>query len=147
MRRLVIIPFNATFTKEDPDHDPFIKYKLVKQGSVEYLIKLGLDGLRRVLENQGFISSEKVDRQLEEYEEENNPIVAFIHDQERGEADIINETTEDVYARYKVFYNAANMIPVSKNVFAKQINKRLKTESYSQKIPGSRKVIKIFRKI
>lgn len=145
LRRLVIIPFNATFTKEDPDYDAFIKYKLVEPGSVEYLIRLGLAGLRRVLENQGFTSSEKVDRQLEEYEEENNPIVAFIHDQENGEDDIINETTEDVYARYKVFCNAASMIPMSKNVFSKQINKRLHTETVVQRIAG--KVTKVFRKI
>lgn len=145
LRRLVIIPFNATFTKEDPDYDAFIKYKLVEPGSVEYLIKLGLAGLRRVLENQGFTSSEKVDRQLEEYEEENNPIVAFIHDQENGEADILNETTEDVYARYKVFCNAASMTPMSKIVFTKQINKRLKTEAVVQRIAG--KTARVYKKI
>lgn len=145
LRRLVIIPFNATFTKEDPDYDAFIKYKLVEPGSVEYLIKLGLAGLRRVLENQGFTSSEKVDRQLGEYEEENNPIVAFIHDQENGEADILNETTEDVYARYKVFCNAASMTPMSKIVFTKQINKRLKTEAVVQRIAG--KTARVYKKI
>lgn len=145
LRRLVIIPFNATFTKEDPDYDAFIKYKLVEQESVEYLIRLGLTGLRRVLENQGFTNSEKVDRQLEEYEEENNPIVAFIHDQENGEADIINERTEDVYARYKVFCNAGNMIPMQKNVFSKQINKRLGTEAVPQRV--GKKTIKFYRKI
>ena len=145
LRRLVIIPFNATFTKEDPDYDAFIKYKLVEPGSVEYLIRLGLAGLRRVLENQGFTSSEKVDRQLEEYEEENNPIVAFIHDQEHGEADIINETTEDVYARYKVFCNAASMTPMSKIVFTKQINKRLKTEAVVQRIAG--KTTRVYKKV
>ena len=145
LRRLVIIPFNATFTKEDPDYDAFIKYKLVEQESVEYLIRLGLEGLRRVLENQGFTNSEKVDRQLEEYEEENNPIVAFIHDQENGEADIINETTEDVYARYKVFCNVASMTPMSKIVFTKQINKRLKTEAVVQRIAG--KTTRVYKKI
>lgn len=147
LRRLVIIPFNATFTKEDPDYDAFIKYKLVEQESVEYLIRLGLAGLRRVLENQGFTNSEKVDRQLEEYEEENNPIVAFIHDQENGEADIINETTEDVYARYKVFCNAANMQPMSKIVFSKQINKRLGTETPLQRIAGKSKPVRVYKKI
>ena len=100
---------------------------------MEYLIRLGLAGLRRVLENQGFTSSEKVDRQLEEYEEENNPIVAFIHDQENGEADIVNETSADVYARYKVFCNAANMQPMSQIVFSKQINKRIGTRKIAGK--------------
>lgn len=145
LRRLVIIPFNAQFSKDDPDYDPFIKYKLIEQGSVEYLIKLGIIGLRRVLENQDFTRSDRVDRQLEEYEEENNPIVAFIHDLEHGEADIINEATPDVYARYKVFCNAANMQPMSQIVFSKQINKRLGTEIAFRKIAG--KSTRIFVKV
>lgn len=136
LRRLVIIPFNAQFSKDDPEYDPFIKYKLIEQSSIEYLIKLGIAGLRRVLENQDFTRSERVDRQLEEYEEENNPIVAFIHDLEHGENDIINESTADVYAKYKVFCNAANMQPMSKVVFSKQINKRLGTEIAFRKIAG-----------
>ncbi len=145
LRRLVIIPFNAQFSKDDPDYDPFIKYKLIEQGSVEYLIKLGIIGLRRVLENQDFTRSDRVDRQLEEYEEENNPIVAFIHDLEHGEADIINEAAPDVYARYKVFCNAANMQPMSQIVFSKQINKRLGTEIAFRKIAG--KSTRIFVKV
>lgn len=136
LRRLVIIPFNAKFSKEDPDYDGFIKYKLIEQEPVEYLIRIGIEGLRRVLENQDFTRSEQVDRQLEEYEEENNPIVAFIKDLEHGEADIINEATNDVYARYKVFCNAANMTPMSQIVFSKQINKRLGSEIAFRKILG-----------
>lgn len=145
LRRLVIIPFNAQFSKEDPDYDPFIKYKLIEPDSIEYLIKLGIMGLHRVLENQDFTRSDRVDRQLEEYEEENNPIVAFLHDLEHGENDIINETTADVYAKYKIFCNAANMQPMSKVVFSKQINKRLNTEIAFRKIAG--KSTRIFIKV
>ena len=144
LRRLVIIPFNARFSKDDPDYDPFIKYKLIEAPSVEYLITLGMKGLRRVLENQDFTRSERVDRQLEEYEEENNPIVAFIKDLENGENDIINETTSDVYAKYKVFCNAATMQPMSHIVFSKQINKRLDTEVSFRKIGG--KTVRVFVK-
>ena len=134
--RLIIIPFNARFSKEDPDYDPFIGYKLIEPGSIGYLIKLGIMGLRRVLEGQGFTRSDLVDRQLEEYEEENNPIVAFIHDLEHGEDDIVNEAAADVYTRYNVFCNAANMQPMSKGVFSKQINKRIGTEIAFRKIAG-----------
>lgn len=80
LRRLVIIPFNATFSKDDPDYDPFIKYKLIQQESVEYFIRLGVEGLKRIIINDGFTKSDKVQNQLTEYEEENNPILAFIND-------------------------------------------------------------------
>lgn len=46
LRRLVIIPFNATFSKDDPDYRPFIKYELTQQDSIEYLIRLGVEGLK-----------------------------------------------------------------------------------------------------
>ncbi|MBO5705218.1 MAG: primase C-terminal domain-containing protein, partial [Alphaproteobacteria bacterium] len=77
-RRLVIIPFNATFTKSDPDYRPYIKYELRKPENMEYFIKIGIDGLQRVLENQAFSQSQKVDKELAEYEETNNPIVGFM---------------------------------------------------------------------
>ena len=123
LRRLVIIPFNATFSKDDPDYDPFIKCKLICQESLEYLIALGIQGLKRVLTNYGFTKSEEVDKQLDEYEEENNPIIAFINDS--GVDMIKNEPTADVYKRYQVFCAENSFQPMSNIVFSKQINKRL----------------------
>lgn len=123
LRRLVIIPFNATFGKSDPDYDPFIKYKLIQKESIEYLIRLGIEGLKRVIINDEFTKSEKVQGQLDEYEEENNPIIAFIADS--GVDMIENEPTADVYKRYQVFCAENSMQPMSNIVFSKQINKRL----------------------
>jgi putative DNA primase/helicase len=130
LRRLVIIPFNARFSKYlpdgvtiDPDFDPFIKYKLIQKESIEYLIKLSVEGLKRVITNNEFTKSEKVQGQLDEYEEENNPIIAFIAD--CGVDMIENEPTADVYKRYQVFCAENSMQPMSNIVFSKQINKRL----------------------
>ena len=123
LRRLVIIPFNATFGKNDPDYDPFIKYKLIQKESIEYLISLGVEGLKRVIINDEFTKSTKVQNQLDEYEEENNPIIAFIADS--GIEMIENEPTNEVYKRYQVFCAENSMTPMSNIVFSKQINKRL----------------------
>lgn len=123
LRRLVIIPFNASFSKSDADYDPFIKYRLIQQDSVEYFIRIGVEGLRRVITNNEFTKSEKVQNQLDEYEEENNPIIAFIAD--CGVDMIENEPTADVYKRYQVFCAENSMQPMSNIVFSKQINKRL----------------------
>lgn len=130
LRRLVIIPFNARFSKYlpdgvtiDPDFDPFIKYKLIQKESVEYFIKIGVEGLKRIITNNEFTKSEKVQNQLDEYEEENNPIIAFIAD--CGIEMIENEPTNEVYKRYQVFCADNAMTPMSNIVFSKQINKRL----------------------
>lgn len=123
LRRLVIIPFNATFSKDAPDYEPFIKYKLTQEEPIEYFIRLGVEGLKRVIINNGFTKSDKVQNQLDEYEEENNPILAFIND--TGVDRIENEPTADVYKRYQVFCADNSMQPMSNIVFSKQINKRL----------------------
>lgn len=134
LRRLVIIPFNARFTKDDPDYKPFIKYDLIEQSSIEYLITLGIHGLKRVLENQDFTTSKKVEKSLEEYEEENNPILAFIKDQ--GTEMIINQPTNEVYKRYQLFCADNSMQPMSNIVFSKQLNKRLNLEVNVVKLNG-----------
>lgn len=143
LRRLVIIPFNASFSKSDPDYDPFIKYKLVSQEAIEYMIQLGVAGLIRILENNEFTKSEKVQNQLDEYEEENNPIIAFIAD--TGVDMIEDEPTNEVYKRYQVFCADNSMTPMSNIVFSKQINKRLGLEINVVKLNG--KTRRIFRKV
>lgn len=126
LRRLVIIPFNASFSKTDPDYNPYIKYELIEQNSIEYLIRIGIEGLKRIIKNNEFTKSEQVQQQLDEYENENNPIKAFIED--CGVELIENQPTNEVYKRYQVFCADNSMSPMSNIVFSKQINKRLGLE-------------------
>jgi putative DNA primase/helicase len=134
LRRLVIIPFNATFRETDKNYDPFIKYKLIQKDSIEYLIRLGVEGLKRVIFNDEFTKSDKVQKEIDEYEEENNPIIAFIAD--CGVDMIENEATADVYKRYQVFCADNSMQPMSNIVFSKQINKRLGFKVIQRKLNG-----------
>lgn len=149
LRRLVIIPLNARFTKYlpsgeiDPDYNPYIKYELIEQSSLEYLIRVGVEGLRRIIENNEFTKSDKVTEQINEYENENNPIKAFIDD--CGVEMIENEPTGDVYRRYQIFCADCGMQPMSNIVFSKQINKRLGFEVEVTKISG--KSIRVFRRV
>ena len=139
----ILIPFNATFTKDDPDYDPFIKYKLISEDSIEYLIQLGIAGLKRVLHNNEFTTSQKVQSAITEYEEENNPVIAFIN--EVGKDAIINQPTNEVYLRYSVFCSQSQLQALSKIAFSKAINKRLPTVSVSRRINGT--VTRIFSEV
>ena len=121
-RRLVIVPFDAKFTPNDADFRPFIKDELCEQGSMEYLALLGLQGLKRVLGNAQFTTSSRVQGQLDEYEENNNPIIGFIN--EVGLDGIENEATDSVYRRYKEYCIANNFQALSKIEFSRQITKR-----------------------
>ena len=101
-----------------------------------------MEGLQRVIINQDFTQSEKVQNQLNEYEEENNPIIAFIAD--CGVDAIENEPTNEVYKRYQVFCAENSMQPMSNIVFSKQINKRLGLEIVHVKLNGQTR--RIFKK-
>lgn len=121
-RRLVIVPFDAKFTPNDPDFRPFIKDELCEQDSMEYLILLGLTALKRVLNNAQFSTSSRVQGQLDEYEENNNPIIGFIN--EIGLDAIENEPTKTVYRKYKEYCIANNFQALSNIEFSRQITKR-----------------------
>ena len=138
-----MIPFNATFTKDDADYDPFIKYKLITEDSIEYLIQLGIAGLKRVLHNNEFTVSQKVTNTITEYEEENNPIIAFIN--EVGTDAIVNQPTTEVYLRYSTFCCQSQLQALSKIAFSKSINKRLGTNTVSRRINGT--VVRIFAEV
>ena len=121
-RRLVIVPFDAKFTPNDPDFRPFIKDELCEQDSMEYLIVLGLKALKSVLGKAQFTTSKRVQGQLDEYEQNNNPIIGFI--QEVGLNGIVNEATNTVYRRYKEYCIANNFQALSAIEFSRQICKR-----------------------
>jgi putative DNA primase/helicase len=136
LRRLTIIPFDAKFSVDDPDYRPYIKYELRDQECMEYLILLGIKGLKRILANQKFTQSTRVERELQEYEETNNPVVGFLKDTDEDEID--NEPTKNVYKKYQEYCVANNLQPVSHIEFSKQINRILNLEIVDKKIDGKK---------
>ena len=119
--RLIIVPFDASFSKDDPDYDPYIKYKLRDESVMQYLINLGIAGLKRVLENQGFTTNIKVQENLKEYEENNNPILIFLQDID--ESDVLEKQTKFVYQKYAEFCLSNSYQQLSNIEFSKQVKK------------------------
>ena len=115
-RRLTIIPFDARFSADDPDFNPYIKHLLKTDEVMEYLINLGIAGLKRVLLNRKF---------TDEYEENNNPIIGFFRECEDEEFQIENEPTNVVYKRYQEYCLANSLQPMSNIEFSKQVNRIL----------------------
>lgn len=134
--RLIIIPFDARISPEDEDFDPYIKYKLRSSDCMEYLILLGIQGLKRVLDNVHFTTCDKVQKELDEYEETNNPILLFFKDFEV--AKIENEPTKSVYRAYTEFCLANSFQPMSNIEFSKQVKKRYDFEIVDKTIKGKK---------
>jgi putative DNA primase/helicase len=135
-RRLTIIPFDAKFNINDPDFRPYIKYELREQECMEYLILLALAGLKRVLVNQDFTTSDRVQKELDEYEETNNPITGFI--KEVGVEEIENEPTKDIYKRYQLYCDENNLQALSNIEFSRQMKKKFNFEIVDKNIKGKK---------
>lgn len=117
--RLMFIPFNAKFSANDSDYDPFIKDKLVTNDSLEYLLKLGLDALNRTLYRKEFTRVKVVEDAWKEYERINNPILEFIEEHK-----IENESVNDVFRQYQVWCCENGLKAVSKSKFGSELKNR-----------------------
>lgn len=142
LRRFVIIPFNATFSKKDKDYDPFIIYKLKDKSVMEYMVRIGVEGLNRVLANESFSESGKVIEALKEYETENNPILAFL--EEVPVSEIENQLTNEVYSRYKLFCVENNLMAIGKASFSKELKRRYGLVTKATRINGN--AFRIYKK-
>lgn len=132
-RRVVLVPFKARFTKDDPDYSPFIKYELREQQNIEYLIKMAVEGLKCVLENKEFTTCDAVEQEMSEYENQNNSVVSFLNN---GETKIENESVGEVYLAYSVYCRESNLQAMSKIAFSKEIQKQTGLNSKTTSVAG-----------
>ena len=77
-RRIIIIPFKNSFTQANKDYDPYFLDKIKNLECMEYLIKVGIEGLKRVLKNKGFSETQETQQLLKEFNENNNPVIEYV---------------------------------------------------------------------
>ena len=144
LRRLVIVPFNARFTPDSPDYKPFIGDDLKCQESMEYMVQIGVAGLKRVLESRQYTTNEAMQEELTEYEESNNPIIGFFREVENDEIKVEDEVTSSVYRTYNEWCLSNSLQPLSHGEFSKQVKKHFDFKIVDKKING--KKYRIFAK-
>ena len=131
-RRMEIIPFNATFKKGQEGYSEHITWNLKTPEVAEYIIRLGVNGLKNILEN-GFTESELVQKQLDEFERDNSPVLQFM--EEVDESEILNHTTDDVFIRFQDFcLKDGMMTTMKKETFVKQMNQHLGSRTEPRKV-------------
>ena len=138
LRRLAIVPFNARFTPDSPDYKPFIGDDLQCQESMEYMVQLGLQGLKRVLETRQYSTNEAMQEELQEYEESNNPVIGFFREAENDEIKIEDEVTNVVYRRYNEWCLSNSLQPLSNGEFSKQVKKHFGFKIVDRRVNGKK---------
>ncbi|MGE6962647.1 DNA primase family protein [Bacillus thuringiensis] len=135
-RRLQIVPFKAKFTPEDEDYDPFITDKLLSDESMQYVLLLALKSLKRLLDEKKFTKSKAVEEELVKYQEENNPIISFVNNEN---IELERSVVGDVYLQYKVYCAENGFQSVSNISFSKQIKQIFNLTSTVQRVDGKNK--------
>ena len=130
--RLVIVPFQAHFSKDDKDYRPFIKYELCQEPAIERLIKLGVDALRRVLSRKAFTSSHKVKDSLDDYAMLNNPILMYLQDVTPEQ--LCTESVGYWHEKYHEFCTVNGITTLSRIEFSRQVLRTYPTLKINRKM-------------
>jgi len=139
-RRIVIVPFNAKFSKTDADYDPFIEDKLLTDEALQYLLKLAIEGLTRVLINKSFTKSDKGESEKEAYTKMNNNVLDWFDE----EPEIVNNAVSDVYLQYQIWCGQNGCMPVKKINFSKEVKRKYGLESKIKSVGG--KSVRVYYK-
>ena len=75
--RVLLIPLTQDFSK---NKDVTLKDKQWSQEEMEYLTRLAIDGLKRLINQGDFTRPECVVEALADYEAENNPVIGFLEE-------------------------------------------------------------------
>lgn len=127
LRRMVIVPFMARFGRDvggsssSGEYDPYIADKLRSESAMKYLLKLGIAGVRRVLDAKGFTRVESVEQASKEFEEYNNNVIGFIA--EMGEDVVIDQSPTNVYSKYKLWCAECGTTPYGQKKMFIQLKK------------------------
>ena len=124
MRKMLIIPFQAQFKGSEVDKD--LKNKLKKERNG--IFNFAIEGLQRLIKNDyEFTKSKKIDRVIEEYFENADPMHHFV--KEMVVADSENRMFyEDLYNEYcKWLKNEGGTIRINRLQFPIEIKSRLQS--------------------
>ena len=146
MRRLFPIPFDTTFKRTDPDYDPRIWEKLSSDGAAEYMCKLGIEGLQRVMYNHGMTPNNRSESMVSEVRTDNNNVLQWIDDTGKTVDDLIGEPTATVYNDYSEWCQNSGIRPYGKPKFSKKVNEHFGIETTVRKLnyAGSVKSSRVF---
>ena len=107
---------------------------------MEYMIQIGLTGLKRLLNKKAFTKSKEVEQAIEEYRIENNPLLAFL--EEMGADAVENEPVKEIYFKYNEFCNRNHFEALNRIEFSRQVSKSLNFTTKDKRIKGEK--VKIF---
>jgi putative DNA primase/helicase len=147
-RRLILIPLDAKFSKEDPDYDPDVAQKVMSDEAMSYLLNIAVRGLRRMLK-KGFSVSDKVTKAIETYKIQSSNTLSWIHDTELDETYLLSKDTGELYYEFKTWCETEGIENIPRQqTFSTDIMKKYEFSLSAQKRHSvTSKRIRFFEKV
>ena len=101
---------------------------------MEYLINIGIAGLKRVLKNNKFTESEYTNKEFEEYKNEIDPVDEYLETLNKDM--LINEMVKDIYLEYTEYCNREGYDSVNNISFSKKVTTKFNLTSKIKKNNG-----------
>ena len=120
-RRWILLPF--TYQIPDDAKDPDLRSKLTTPQELSGLLRLAIEGQKRLREQRGFVMPESVQETLSAYQLENDSVMRFVVDEIDISDPDIETTRSEIYEAYKAYCEAQNVKAVSAITFNKAIEK------------------------
>lgn len=132
-RTLTLLPFDATFSKSDPDFNPNIEDEITTDEAMSYLLNMAIRGYKR-LSKYGFTEPERVRKALETYQIESSHALRWTAENGVEEDYLLSKHTGELYQEFKMWCEAegVNHIPKQQS-FTNEIKKRFKLEVSEQR--------------
>ncbi len=146
MRRLFPIPFDATFRRTDPDYNPRIWEDITSDDAAEYLCRLGVEGLQRVIFQHGMTPNSRSEGMVSEVRTDNNNVLQWIEDTDKERASFIGRSNSEAYAEYSEWCQASGVKPYGKPKFSRKLNEQygLVTKTARLEFAGTQRVTRVF---
>lgn len=122
-RRLILVPFLATFTKNDADYDPHIEAKLKLE--LAGIFNLAMAAYKEVKARGGFITPKASEDLLEEYRDDSDIVRTWFKDKvlETGKKEDFTPTAA-MYEHFTIFSRACGIKSVpTMQAFSKRFTK------------------------
>lgn len=135
--RILVVPLKRDFTKLEI-YNPHLKDHRWTEKEMEYLTRLAVDGLKRILKNNDFTRPKTVVEAIEEYELENNPLKQFIIEfKEEHSGSLAPFVVADIYREYQIWCGSnGHKNTYSRTKFSQEVKKAENVDIRPKQING-----------
>ena len=133
--RILLIPLNADFSRTG-ERDTGLKDRTWTEAEMQYLTRLSVEGLKRLISAGDFTRPECVTEALRQYETDNNSVLGFLSEMDMHEiATPEGRSTETVYRLYHEWCRDGSITPFTKTRFSAELKRQrgIRTEVIREK--------------